>query len=585
MANFLDDNDDIQFRLDNLDLRQVVALWEGDFADSATFPYAPESYEDTMDSYRRVLSMVGEISAEFIEPRAGDVDEQGPTLNPDGSVTYPTGMAEALDQLTKADLMGFTMPRRYGGLNFPGTMYTVAVEMVSRADAALMNVFGLQDIAETVNDFASEKQKEHYLPLFCSGEVTGAMALTEPDAGSDLQVVRLKATEDSETGQWTLSGTKRFITNGCGQVLLVLARSEEGTVDARGLSMFIAEGKNGVKVRRLENKLGIHGVPTCELGFRDVPAQLVGQRRRGLTKYVMSLMNGARIGIACQGLGIAEAAYRAARKYAAEREQFGKKIEDMPAVAEMLVRAKVEIEVGRALLYRTSVCVDLYKGTEKALEAGKFENGLEEREAKRESTKYRRLASILTPMSKYYLSELAMRVSSDAIQIHGGSGYMKDFPVERHFRDARITTIYEGTSQLQVVAMTAGLMAGDIFAEIDEFARESFEDPLLSALADKLKAGLDTLKACLDYIRNKDDVSYTELCARNLCDIACDVYMGYLALQDAKVCDRKKLVAKKFVHDGAARIAMNAHTIRSDDATAVDTLGEIIGHAQGGDGE
>ena len=578
MANFFEDNEDIQFRLDHIDLRRVVELWEGDFSESETWPCAPESYEDAMDNYRRVLSMIGEISGDFIDPRAEEVDEEGPTLNPDGSVTYPKGMAEALDQLTKADLMGFTMPRRYGGLNFSCTIYTMAIEMVSRADAALMNVFGLQDIAETINDYASEKQKEHYLPLFCSGQVTGAMALTEPDAGSDLQVVRLKATEDPETGQWKLSGTKRFITNGCGQVLLVLARSEEGTVDGRGLSMFIAEGKNGVKVRRLENKLGIHGVPTCELGFRDVPAQLVGQRRRGLTKYVMSLMNGARIGIACQGLGIAEAAYRAARKYAAEREQFGKKIQDMPAVGEILVKAKVEIEVSRALLYNTSVCVDLYKGLEKAVEAGKFESKLEAREAKRESTKYRRLANILTPMAKYYLSELAVRVASDAIQIHGGSGYMKDFPVERHFRDARITTIYEGTSQLQVVAMTAGLMAGDIFNELDRFAQEVFEDPLLAALADRLRMGLDTLKECLKHIKEKNEASYTDLYARNLCDIACDVYMGYLALQDAKACDRKKLIAKKFIHDGAARIAMNAHAIKSDDATAVDTLGEIIGH-------
>ena len=580
MPNFFEDNEDILFRLEHADLRPIVDLWEGDFSESKDYPYASDDYDDAMDNYRRVLSMIGEICGDFIEPRAEAVDEEGPTLNADGSVTYPKGMAEALERVSKADLMGFTMPRRYGGLNFPGSMYTVAVEMVSRADAALMNVFGLQDISETINDFGSEEQKQLFLPRFCSGEVTGAMALTEPDAGSDLQVARLSATQDPETGQWKLNGTKRFITNGCGEVLLVLARSEEGTVDGRGLSMLVAEGKDGVKVRRLENKLGIHGVPTCELGFKDVPALLVGQRRRGLTKYVMSLMNGARIGIAAQGLGIAEAAYHAARKYAAEREQFGKKIQDMPPVAEMLVKAKVEIEVGRALLYETAKWVDLYKGTEKAVEAGKFENKAEEREAKRETTRYRKMAGVLTPMSKYYLSELACRVSYDAIQVHGGSGFMKDFPVERHFRDARITTIYEGTSELQVVAMTAGLMSGEIIEEMAVFAREEFEDPLLSTLAARLGAGLGTLRSCLDHVREKDDTSYTDLCARKLCDIACDVYMGYLALRDAKHCDRKKLVAKKFVNDGAARIAMNAHAIKSDDATAVDMMGEIIGHIE-----
>ncbi len=578
MPNFFDDNEDIQFRFNHLDLAEVVELWEGeDFEDSQEYAYAPTSLEDAIDSYRRVLSMVGDICGNFIEPRAEEVDLEGPTLHPDGRVDYPKGMAEALDRLSQADLMGATMPRRFGGLNFPSTAYTFMVEMVSQADAALMNVFGLQDISETINDFGSEKQKREFLPRFCTGEVTGAMALTEPDAGSDLQVVRLAATEDPETGEWRLNGTKRFITNGCGEVLLVLARTEEGTVDGRGLSMFVAEGKDGVRVRRLENKLGIHGVPTCELAFNNVPAQLVGQRRRGLTKYVMSLMNGARIGIAAQGLGVAEAAYKAARKYAAEREQFGKKIQDIPPVAEMLVKNRVEIEVGRALLYETCRCVDMYKGIEKVLEEGKIDDKAKQRELKRKGTHYRKLASILTPMAKYFLTELANSCSSDAIQIHGGSGYMKDFPVERHYRDARITTIYEGTSQLQVVAMTAGIMSGEILEVVEEMAAEDYDDALLIGLSQRLQGMFETLKTCLVHVREKDDASYTELVARNLCDIACDVYIGYLALKDARHSDRKKLVAKKFVHDGDARTAMNAQVVMRDDATAIDTLGELIG--------
>ena len=348
MSNFYTDDPDLQRQLEALDLRRIVALREDDFEQAHEFAYAPSDHDDALDSYRRTLEIVGDIAGEFVAPRAEEVDRAGATLV-DGEVCYAPGMQEALDRLTQADLMGITLPRRYGGLNFPIAVSVMIVEMISRADPALMNVFGLQDIAETVNKFASDELKQAYLPRFASGEVTGSMALTEPEAGSDLQNVQLKAALGAD-GVWRLSGVKRFITNGCGAIALVLARSEEGTTDARGLSLFLYERDEHMKIRRLEDKLGIHGSPTCELQFDDAPAVLVGERRRGLTTYVMSLMNGARVAIAAQAQGIAEAAYRAASKYADEREQFGGPIRDLTAVAAMLADMKVALEATRALL-------------------------------------------------------------------------------------------------------------------------------------------------------------------------------------------------------------------------------------------
>ena len=367
MPNFFTDNADIQWRIRNADLSEIVRLKEGDFSEAAQYPYAPVSVEDAVEGYCRVLQLVGDVSANFIAPRANAVDREGPRLE-DGKVTYARGTQEELKLLSDANLMGFTLPRKYGGLNMPKIAYVCAIEMVSRADAALMTLFGLQDIAETILLFANDAQKDRYLPKFSTGEVTGAMVLTEPDAGSDLQAVRLKATPvDEKAGKWRLDGVKRFITNGCGDVLLVLGRSEAGTRDGRGLSLFICECGPWVRVRHIEDKLGIHGSPTCELLFKDAPCELVGQRRRGLSKYVMSLMNGARIAIAAQALGIAEAAYRAALAFADQREQFGAKIMDMPPITEMLLDMKIEVENGRALLYDAAATVDLADGLDEKL--------------------------------------------------------------------------------------------------------------------------------------------------------------------------------------------------------------------------
>ena len=436
MANFYTDNDDIQFLFRHIDSRKLAALCEEDFKFATQFEHAPADADEAVRNYDMVLNALGQLSAEFIAPRAEQVDKDGNKLNEDGSVTYAKGIAEDLEKLAQADVMGFTLPYRFGGLNFPNLIYSIANEIVSRADASLMNIFGLQGIAETINAFASEEIKQQYLSDFSAGKVTGAMVLTEPDAGSDLQAVNLRAFEDDK-GKWFLHGVKRFITNGCGEVLLVLARSEPDRSGGLGLSLFVCDRGPTVHIRRLEEKLGIHGSPTCEIFFDNTPCQLIGERQRGLVTYVMSLMNGARIGIAAQSMGIAEAAFRVARDYAASRKQFGVAIEKLPAVRDMLIDMKIAIEAGRALLYETSRVVDMEIAYAKWQEAGLPEDKDKAKQIKEDARKYKRAAAMLTPMSKYYCSEMCNSVAYDSIQVLGGSGYMRDYPSERHARDAQ----------------------------------------------------------------------------------------------------------------------------------------------------
>ena len=559
MPNFFTDNQDILFQFDNMDLSEIVGLREGDFSESREYPYAPDSTESAVDGYRRVLDLVGQIAGDVIAPRATDVDREGCHLA-DGRVTYAKGTREAIDALAGADLMGFTLPRKYGGLNIPTIIYSIAIEVVSRADAALMTIFGLQDIAETINSFGTEEQKQHYLPKFASGEVTGAMALTEPDAGSDLQAVRLRAYQGGN-GEWHLNGVKHFITNGCGDVLLVLARSEEGTRDGRGLSMFICEKGPKVYVRRIEDKLGIHGSPTCELHFRDAPCQLVGKRRRGLTTYVMALMNGARIGIAAQGLGIAEAAYRDALAYAVEREQFGKRIADMAQVADMLVEMKVGVNTARSLLYETARMVDLSQAYERLL--GTLDRKAPEAgEVREKAARYRKIAAVLTPMAKYYCCETSLKVTNTAIQILGGSGYMRDYDVERYYRDARITTIYEGTSELQVVAILAGLRGSGLDPWFAERVMRSYSGgvALLAALAGQAQHRLND---AMTFVKEEGNPDYTDLMGKRLSDIACYAVISHLLLDEARTSDAKRIVAEKFIRDAAIRTSAHFTTITS----------------------
>lgn len=529
MANFYQDNPDIEEIIDALDLSEVAALLENDFAFAKEYDFAPENAADAIDNYKRALDICGKIAGERIEPTAEATDRVGNILEDDGTVTYTPGIKLAIELYGKSGLMGATLPYYLGGLNMPCTVLTAMNDIVSRADCSLMNMFGLQGIAETINAFASEDIKREYVPRLATGELTGAMVLTEPDAGSDLQSVKTVAYQN-EKGEWFVSGVKRFITNGCGDVLLVLARTEPGTTNGSGLSCLLVEKCPQVKVRRIEHKLGINGSPTCELVFKDAPAKLIGQRRRGLITYVMALMNGARVGISAQGTGVGEAAYRAAREYAASRKQFGVTIDTFPALRELIANSAVDLLASRVLAYFSSKSVDLEAGLTKKFESLK---GTPEAMAVRNRMKkYAAFNKMLTPMAKYYASEMAMRVSNNAVSVLGGSGYMKDYPVERYFRDARICSIYEGTSQLQVVAAIAGVEGG-LVPEAMEDALDGVElneslaakVPAIRQLADELASAIETVKA------NPEAKMYHSLQARRLVDAGIAVIVAALLVR------------------------------------------------------
>jgi alkylation response protein AidB-like acyl-CoA dehydrogenase len=526
MSNFYQDNADIARTIDALDLSEVATLLEEDFSYAKEFDFAPKSAEDAIDNYKRALDVCGDICGNRIAPTAEETDRLGNVLKDDGTVEYAPGIKLAIELLGKSGLMGCTLPYYLGGLNMPCTVLTACNDIVSRADASLMNMFGLQGIAETINAFADEEIKKQYVPKLCTGEYTGAMVLTEPDAGSDLQSVKVSATQDAD-GNWVVNGVKRFITNGCGDVLLVLARTESEFTDARGLSCLLVEKGPWVKVRRLEHKLGINGSPTCELVFDNAPAKLIGQRKRGLITYVMSLMNGARVGISAQGTGIGEAAYRAARDYAASRKQFGVTIDTFPALRELIAEMSVELQASRLLAYYSSKCVDLEMGLAKKFEAQK--GSPDAQETRKRMKLYAAFNKMLTPMAKYYASEMSMRASNGAVAVLGGSGYMKDYPVERYLRDARITTIYEGTSQLQVVAAIAGVMGGtvkDVVADIVEGIE--LEGANKEAFA-KVEALMGELDAAIAAVReNPEGKTYHDLHARKLVDAAIAVVTGAL---------------------------------------------------------
>lgn len=463
MGNFFTDNERLKFHLHNDMMKEIIRLKERDYADKDKYDFAPESYEDAIDSYEKVLEIVGEITSDVLAENAKDVDIEGPKIE-DNAIVYAKGTQRNHEVLRDAGLYGMSLPRQYGGLNFSYVPYVMAAEIVSRGDCGFANIWGLQDCAETIYEFGSEEIKNEYLPRINKG-ATCSMDLTEPDAGSDLQAVRLKATYDEQAGVWRLNGVKRFITNGDADIKLVLARSEEGTTDGRGLSYFVYDRNNkAVTVRRIENKLGIKGSPTAELVFNNAPAQIVGDRKLGLIKYVMSLMNGARLGVGAQSVGLAEAAYREAVKYAHEREQFGKPIANFAQVYEMLGNMRAKTDAIRTLLYETARQVDMYKSLDAISRERKL--AVEEKQLLKA---HLRLADALTPMLKLFASEYANQITYDCIQVHGGSGFMKDYACERMYRDARILTIYEGTSQLQVVAAIKGVTSGIYAARIKEY--------------------------------------------------------------------------------------------------------------------
>lgn len=563
MANYYSDNKELKFHLTHPLMEKIVRLKERNYIENKEYDFAPMDFEDAMDSFDKVLEVVGEICGDIVAPNAESIDQEGPEVI-GGHVRYASGTQKNLDALVTSGLMGMSLPRKYGGLNFPIVPYIMAADIVSRADAGFVNIWGLQDCAETINEFASEEQKSRYLPEVSAG-ATMAMDLTEPDAGSDLQAVQLKAVWNEEKGVWLLNGVKRFITNGDGEISLVLARSEQGTKDGRGLSMFIHHKKNGGKtVRRIEHKLGIIGSPTCELVFRDAPAELVGDRKMGLIKYVMALMNGARLGIAAQSVGISEAAYREALAYATERIQFGKAIIRFPAIYEMLATMKAKLDASRSLLYETARFVDIYKSYSHISEERKLDG-----EERQDMKNYQKLADFYTPLVKGIASEFCNQLAYDAIQIHGGSGFMKDYPVERIYRDARITSIYEGTTQLQVVAAIRGVTTGAFLNQIRTYESVKIA-PELAFLKRALIIMTDEYEHAVNHVLAVNDNEYTDFHARRMVEMAGYIIMGYLLTHDANRDSDFTRSARNFIRHAKAVVHAHAGFVGN---SSIDDLG------------
>ena len=525
MANYYTDHPEIEFHLNHPLMKRVVDLKERNYVEKDQFEDAPVNYEDAIENYKRLLDITGDVAANIIEPNSEDVDLEGPHLE-NGRMIYASKTFENLDATRKAGLWGLSMPRRYGGLNLPNAIFSMASEVIAAADAGFQNIWSLQSCIDTLYEFGSEEQRQKYIPRICAGE-TMSMDLTEPDAGSDLQRVMLKATQD-EDGTWRLNGVKRFITNGDSDIHLVLARSEEGTKDGRGLSMFIYDKRDGgVTVRHIEHKLGIHGSPTCELVYKNAKAELCGNTRLGLIKYVMALMNGARLGIAAQSVGVEQEAYNEGLAYAKERAQFGEKIINFPAVYDMLSRMKAKLDAGRSLLYCCARYVDIYKALEDIARDTKLTP-----EERQEMKKYTRLADAFTPLAKGMNSEYANQNAYDAISIHGGSGFIMEYKCQRLFRDARIFSIYEGTTQLQVVAAIRYITNGTYLSIIKEMLENEVSDDLKS-LKERVAKLVELYEAAINKVKEANDQAVHDFLARRLYNMTGDIVMSLLILDDA----------------------------------------------------
>ena len=567
--NFYLDNLDLQFRLERLELQDVIDLKEKGYQYSQEYPAAPRHYADAKDNYRLLLEVLGEICARVIEPRAAEGDQEGAHYE-DGQVTYTAATQEGLLALKQADLMGAMLPWEYGGLNLPESVFQMMVEIVSRADAGLMTVFGLQEISAAINEYGTPEMKSRLLPRFSQEGASGAMILTEPDAGSDLGGVQTKATLDEASGKWYLDGVKRFATNGCADIQLVLARSEAGSSDARGLSLYVVERDETVRIRRIENKLGIHASPTCEVQYQHTPAELLGKRRYGLMRYAMALMNGARLAVGAQAVGIAEAAYREAYTYATQRHQFNQPICDLPPVSRMLSSMRGEIEATRALITETARWVDRMKVYEQLSEGSATPDPALRQKLKQASN----LAETLTPLTKYYASEMGNRVCYQAMQIHGGVGYMREFNVERHYRDVRVTNIYEGTSQLQIVAATGKLLGHALDVMFDEWAAVDYGAEL-SDLKDRLIEETVQFKAATDVLKAKQR-ELIDYYASDLADMAVYLVNSWLMLQDGCVSERKRELARIYIDEHLSQVEGARQTIMNAGSAALEMRASIF---------
>ena len=526
MANYYTDHPEFDFYLNHPEMKRIVELKERNFADKDKFDDAPVDFDDAIENYKRVLDITGDIAANILEPNSEEVDLEGPHLV-EGRMHYASKTYENIEATRKAGLWGISMPRRYGGLNLPITPYSMASEIVATADAGFQNIWSLQDCIETLYEFGSEEQRQKYIPRVCAGE-TMSMDLTEPDAGSDLQRVMLKATYSEEEGCWLLNGVKRFITNGDSDIHLVLARSEAGTHDGRGLSMFIYDkNQGGVTVRHIENKLGIHGSPTCELVYKNAKAELCGSTRMGLIKYVMALMNGARLGIAAQSVGVSQAAYNEALAYARERKQFGEAIVNFPAVYDMIAKIKAKLDAGRSILYQTARYVDIYKALDDIARERKLTP-----EERKEQKKYARLADAFTPIAKGMNSEYANQNAYDCIQVHGGSGFIMEYKCQRLYRDARIFSIYEGTTQLQVVAAIRYITNGTYLSIMKEMVEKEVSEDMKS-LQVRIQKMIELYEQSLEYVKQAENQEVQDFLARRLYDMTADILMSLLIVSDA----------------------------------------------------
>jgi hypothetical protein len=571
--NFFTDNPDLEFHLDHLDLSEVAEVLEKGYSHHKEYPAAPRNYADAKDNYRLILTLLGGICGEHIAPRANEADEEGVRLV-DGEVIYAAATQDAMALLRQAGLLFATLPWEHGGLNLPESILQMCVEIVSRADSAVMSIYGLQElVAIAISEHGDEEMKARVLPRMVQGDlVGGAMVLTEPDAGSDLGSIQTRATYDEENEEWRLNGVKRFITNGSADVLLVVARSEEGSKDARGVSMFEVTADETIHVRRIENKMGFHGSATCEIEFVNTPARLIGKRRFGLIRYAMALMNGARLAVGAQALGIAEAAYREAHRYAQKRVQFGQTIDQIPAVYRMLLSMRGEIVTARALLYETARWVDLGKAYERLKGRGELSP-----EGRKKLKQVNRLTSVLTPLVKYNSSEVANRVCFQAMQVHGGVGYMREFNVERHFRDARVTNIYEGTSQLQVVAATVGLLGHALDDLLNDWVEQDFGEGL-DDLKTQLVEATALFNRSIDHLKEEESVSVIDYYASDLADLALYVINSWLVLQAARESDWKGALARFYIGETTPKIRGKVAILQAIDATPFEAKDVILAY-------
>lgn len=560
MANYYTDHPEIAFHLNHPLMKRIVELKERNYADAATHADAPVNYEDAIENYKRILDITGDITANIIAPNSEAVDQEGPHLI-DNRMHYASKTLENIQATRQAGLWGVSMPRQYGGLNLPNVVFSMLSELIAAADAGFQNIWSLQSCIDTLYEFGNDDQRQRYIPRICAGE-TMSMDLTEPDAGSDLQRVMLKATFDEKENCWRLNGVKRFITNGDSDIHLVLARSEEGTRDGRGLSMFIYDKRNGgVDVRHIENKLGIHGSPTCELVYKNAKAELCGNTRMGLIKYVMALMNGARLGIAAQSVGLEQEAYNEGLAYAKERAQFGKKIITFPAVYDMLSRMKAKLDAGRSLLYQTARYVDIYKALEDIARDQKLTP-----EERQEMKKYTRLADAFTPLAKGINSEYANQTAYDAISIHGGSGFIMEYKCQRLYRDARIFSIYEGTTQLQVVAAIRYITNGTYLSIMKEMLEDELACDCMKALRDRVARLVELYEESIERVNAYDNQDVHDFLARRLYNMTADIIGSLLLIEDAsKAPELFKKSANVFVRMAEEEVIGHASYIKSFD--------------------